>query len=201
MFLICPPNIHIVAEWTLLLLTGNRRSHPPPRSIGVHEDLIRTGERIVDFQFRLLLDRLERTDQLIRLGVATFAGMIAVVGILITQGGRPGLAGISGMATGILATMWGVYSLARLNTALHREKFLNLGPDFGDLNDKVEADHVVKNDYDRYMAQHMSVQIDANAVAIGALSERQDRSIRILALGVVIYTLAIAYILGGFILG
>jgi hypothetical protein len=56
----------------------NTAREPSSEDGFISQDLIRIGERILDQQVKILLDRFDRTDRLVRLAVATLAGMVAV---------------------------------------------------------------------------------------------------------------------------
>lgn len=177
-------------------MTKDERSTGPADQTRVYQDAVRIGERIVDFQFQIAIDRLDCTDRLVQLGVATLAGMIAVVGLLFTRG-----VGVDGIGAGVLGVgffpaMIAVYWLARLNRGLHREQFLSPGPPMHGLFESISADGLDSLQYFQVLAAHLPIQIDSNAQVIRSLSARQDRALLLLAVGVALHLLAIFYILG-----
>lgn len=95
---------------------------------GIYKDLVETGKEELEFQVRILLDRFDRTDRLVRLGVATLAGMTAVLGFLLSHGPHPQPWDAVTLGTSILLVMTAIHRLIRINTYLHRETALGTGP-------------------------------------------------------------------------
>lgn len=144
---------------------------------GAFEDIVRIGERIIDFQFRIVIDRLERTDRLIRLGIATLAGMFAVLGLLITQGAGIDMVGVLGIGTSILLVVLTIYSLARLNAGLHQHQLIRLGPDLRDLYNHVSTYGPGRGGYAQDLAKHMCREIEDNLKTIRYISARQAHAV------------------------
>ncbi len=166
----------------------------------MYQDAVRIGERIVDFQFQMVFDRLERTDRLVRLGVATLAGMIAVVGLMATRRVQLDAVETVFLAVGFLSAMIAVFLLARLNTGLHREQLLSFGPDLSKVCVSIEKGPLDEPSYYQVLSDHLSAQIDLNFKAIRSLSSRQDHALLVLSLGALLHLTAIAYIVGRHIL-
>lgn len=94
-----------------------------------------------------------------------------------------------------------VFILVRLNTGLHKERFLSFGPDLQDLVESVDEGAITEGEYDRLVARHIPIHINVNMQVIQALSERQSRAIVSIGIGVFLHLAAIVYIAGGVILG
>lgn len=85
LLLVNPPGTLI--RWRLFHRIGVSMAGDDGGSAGhkrIYQDLVRLGERVLDVQFQTALDRFDRTDRLVRLGVATLAGMVVVLGFFLT---------------------------------------------------------------------------------------------------------------------
>jgi hypothetical protein len=188
------------------LFRGVMTEKDPPDSLRrdrqrIYEDLIRTGKQELEYQIRILLDRFDRTDRLIRLAVAILAGMIVVIGYLVAHGPQTRLLGAAAMGLSILVVMMSVYMLLRLNTSLHREGSLDLGPDTREILALVEAKNPTEEHYLVSMAERLPDHIDSNAEVVRSMSAFQGRAISVMVMGVIIHLGAIVFILGGHIHG
>lgn len=167
----------------------------------IYRDLVSTGKEELEFQVRIMLDRFDRTDRLVRLAVATLAGMVAVLGFLMSHGPSPRVGGAVLLGASILAVMSAVYLLVRINTSLHRETTWELGPNIRDVVGFVEEDDTDDEEYSRFMVGQLPDHIESNTAVIRSMSARQDRAIMVVVVGVILHLGAIAFILGGAILG
>jgi hypothetical protein len=167
----------------------------------IYNDLTRLGERIIDFQFRLALDALERNDRLIGLGVAMLAGMVAIMGFILVQGFEvptfsAGLLGVS-----ILIALYAEYRLVRLNSNVHRQSLLYLGPDVGDTLRIVELEQLDRISFRQLVALSLPNQISQNREAITRISNRLAAASRLLASAAISFLLGLLFIAGNHIHG
>jgi hypothetical protein len=177
------------------------RGEPMPGNQTVYQDIVRLGERVLDSQFRMALDRFDRSDRLVRLGVATLAGMVVVLGFFLTQTKPTNMVGVAGIGLSILLVIVAIFILVQSVTRIHKDRFLSFGPDIRDLYDVVDEERLIGLDYHRFVARHIPVHIEVNMEVIQALSARQGQAILLFGLGVVIHLVAISYIAGGVIFG
>lgn len=156
---------------------------------------------MIQGQVRIILDRLDRTDRLIQLGVATIGAMIAIVGFLIAQSVRVHPTSAAGIAISILTVMISIYLLVRLNTSLHKDRSLDLGPDPMKFFEFIETEHSHESTYTYYLIRSLSDAIQDNEKLVRTISIRQGRAITWMAVGVIIHLTSIFFIVGGHIHG
>lgn len=104
-----------------MMTQEENRARDSTESQRIYENLIVTGKEELGYQMKIMLDRFDRTDRLIWLGVATLAGMTVVFGFLISHGPYPGAVASILLGGGVLVVMVAIYLLVRINTSLHRK--------------------------------------------------------------------------------
>lgn len=167
----------------------------------IHRQVVRLSERILEYQVRIVLDRFERSDRLVRLGVATLAGMVAVPGFFLTQGLEIHPLGAVAVVISISNVILSIHWLVRLNTSFHREELLDLGPHPHDILSSVDSYEMKEDQFADYLAHRMPAMVDSNMHTIHSISAQQGRAVLLLTSGVALHIAAIVFIAGGIILG
>ena len=177
---------------------------PPPDEqplVRMMEETQRQVERVLDHQVHALGDELRRTESMIRLGVATLAGTIAVTGLLLSAGARPDALAAWAFGASILMVLMALAWWLDVTTGPDRPHGIRVGPDPSALAERLDHEGWSSASLLASTISEAALHHGQNGRLLASLARRRSRGTLWLFGGVVLHLAALAFIAGGRILG
>lgn len=160
------------------------------------EAAVSEHRRLVEAQYRTLVDLQDRTQQIIRLLIAVFAGSIALVTVILNARPRGvDFVFLSGLLIGWLCTLWALF--VTLREYIHPERGIRLaaGPDPYALTASTFDDEMDLFTFHQMLLRTYPANFARNTQALGRVSATQWQALSWLMAALIAFGTIMVYLL------